>query len=84
MNILIGFDAEDESHISAALLYIKGNNPDVKYNLIKKEDIKNQKIDLQASDFADISDLLKIIKLDFLPAIDYDKVFELVLENKED
>jgi hypothetical protein len=84
MNILIGFDGEDVSHVSAALLYIQGNNPDIKYNLIKKEDMKNQKIDLKASDFNDISDILKIIKLDFLPAIDYDKVYEIVLENKED
>ena len=83
MNILIGFETEDESFVSAALLYIKGNNPEVKYNLIKKEDMKNKKIDLQASNFSDISDILKIIKLDFLPMLDHEEVYRMVLENQE-
>ena len=84
MNILIGFDKEDEAFVSAGLLYILRNNPDIKYNLIKKEDMKNQKIDLKASDFNDISDILKIIKLDFVPFLDYNEVHRIVLENKED
>ncbi len=84
MNILIGFETEDESFVSAALLYIQENNPDIKYNLIKKEDTKNQKIDLKASDFKDISAILKIIQLDFLPLIDDEEILRIVLNNKED
>ncbi len=84
MNILIGFEEEHESFVSAGLLYIQKNNPDIKYNLIRKEDIKNHKIDLTASDFSGISDILKIIKLDFLPSLDHEEVLRIVLENKED
>jgi len=71
MDILIGFESEAESFDSVALLQIKENNPDVKYNLITREELNGQVIDLKASDFSDISDILKVIRLDFLPLINH-------------
>lgn len=80
MNILISFDEinSQESYISAALISIKKDDPDVFFNLILKKDLKNEKIDLKCSDFEEVKDILEIIKLPYMPILNPQEIVQIM------
>lgn len=82
MTILLDFTTEDNIFTSSGLIYIKKMQPlDADFELTED---KNASIDLKVSAYKNIDEILKDMKLDFLPIYNHQEVSKIAQNYMEE